>query len=121
MLENNHGHIVNVSSVCGLQGGYRLTDYCSSKFAVVGFTESLRTELSVINPKNQIQVSLVCPFHVQTKLFDGVEFSKFKWLNLSMTPEVVADAIVNGVLTNKALIYIPRGICHLYMGLRQLE
>ncbi len=40
MIRCNKGHIVNVSSVCGVVGGYKLTDYCSSKFAVTGFTES---------------------------------------------------------------------------------
>ena len=40
MIRTNKGHIVNVSSVCGMVGGYKLTDYCSSKFAVTGFTES---------------------------------------------------------------------------------
>lgn len=118
MIENNHGHIVNVSSVCGLQGGYKLTDYCASKFAVVGFTESLRVELKVMNPKNKIQVTLVCPFHVRTKLFDGVEFSKFKWIRLSFTPNEVAESIVNGVLTNKSMVFIPKMLCHVYLGLK---
>jgi all-trans-retinol dehydrogenase (NAD+) len=108
MLEKNHGHIVNVASVCGLQGAYKLTDYCSSKFAAVGFTESLRLELANINPNNNIVVSLVCPFHVQTKLFDGVEFAHLKWLGLSMSAEEVASCIVNGVLANKECIYLPR-------------
>lgn len=118
MLENNHGHIVNVSSVCGLQGGYKLSDYCASKFAVVGFTESLRLELKVLNPKNEIQVTLVCPFHVRTKLFHGVEFSKFKWIRLSFTPEEVASSIVNGVLTNKNIVLIPKRLCHVYLALK---
>ena len=30
MIELNKGHIVNISSVCGLMGAYKLTDYCSS-------------------------------------------------------------------------------------------
>ena len=119
MLAKNHGHIVNVSSVCGLQGGYKLTDYCSSKFAVAGFTESLRVELGVLNPANRIGVTLVCPFHVQTKLFDGVEFSRMRWIRLSFTPDEVADAIVNGLLTNKSLVLIPRGLCYVYMAMKR--
>ena len=121
MQSKNRGHIVNVASVCGLQGGYKLTDYCSSKFAVVGFTESLRIELNVTNPNNQIEVSVVCPFHVQTKLFDGIVFNKFRWIRLSFTPKEVSDAIVNGVLTNKKLIYVPQGLVQIFLAVKRLE
>lgn len=108
MKEKNFGHIVNVASICGIIGGYKIVDYCASKFAVVGFTESLRIELNSLNKDNKIVVSVVCPFHVRTNLFNGVEFSKLKWLNLSMEPEYVASDIVNGILANKEMILIPK-------------
>ncbi len=107
MINENKGHIVNVSSVCGLTGGYKLTDYCASKFAVMGFTESLRVELRLSNPKNKVCVAAVCPFHVKTKLFHGADIDRLKWLNLSMEPEYVANNIVSGVLSEKELILIP--------------
>lgn len=47
MMENNHGHIVTVASVAGLMGMYKCTDYSATKFAAVGFHESLFTELKV--------------------------------------------------------------------------
>jgi len=47
MLADDHGHIVTVASVAGLMGTYRCTDYSASKFAAVGFHESLFTELQV--------------------------------------------------------------------------
>ena len=48
MLQKNKGHIVNIASLAGLNGINRLVDYCSSKFAVVGLSESLDMELKVI-------------------------------------------------------------------------
>lgn len=45
LLQQNRGHIVNVSSVFGLAGIALQVHYCSSKFAIRGFTESLRMEL----------------------------------------------------------------------------
>lgn len=115
MLDTNKGHIVNVSSVCGLAGGYKLTDYCASKFAVLGFTESLRCELKLANPNcNGVVVSAVCPFHVKTKLFEGADVKHLKWLGLSMEVEYVTDTIVDGVLRNKELIFIPKGIVHVF-------
>ncbi len=44
-LEKNEGHIVNLSSVFGLGGFANQSAYCTSKFAVRGFTETLRMEL----------------------------------------------------------------------------
>ena len=119
MIKINSGHIVNVASVCGLMGGYKLTDYCASKFAVVGFTESLRVELKCINPENNVRVSTVCPFHVKTKMFNGVEFSHLKWLGLSMEPDFVARKIVEGLLSNKELIYIPSLTTTIFLALRK--
>lgn len=51
------GYIVNVASVAGLIGVFGYTDYCAAKFAVVGFSEALRSELM---PEG-ITVSLLCP------------------------------------------------------------
>ncbi|KAJ1498983.1 hypothetical protein HMI55_004641, partial [Coelomomyces lativittatus] len=45
MLKNNHGHVLHVASACGLTGLAWLTDYCASKFGLVGFNEALRQEL----------------------------------------------------------------------------
>ena len=47
MIQQDRGHIVTVASLAGLNGINRLVDYCASKFAAVGFDESLRTELAV--------------------------------------------------------------------------
>jgi NAD(P)-dependent dehydrogenase (short-subunit alcohol dehydrogenase family) len=46
LLEQDQAHIVNVSSVFGLIAPSEQTAYCASKFAVRGFTESLRHELA---------------------------------------------------------------------------
>jgi butyryl-CoA dehydrogenase len=45
LIESNEGHIVNISSVFGLIGVALSVPYCTSKFGVRGFTESLRMEL----------------------------------------------------------------------------
>ena len=50
-------HIVNVSSVAGFLGVFGYTDYCASKFGLLGFSEALRMEL---RPKG-ISVSVLCP------------------------------------------------------------
>jgi len=51
------GKIINISSTAGRQGMPRFAAYCASKFAVIGFTQSLAHELA----PHQINVNAVCP------------------------------------------------------------
>lgn len=76
MLEKNHGHIVTVASVAGLFGNAGLCDYCASKFAAVGFDESLRNELVNLN-KTGVHTTVVCPYYINTGMFQGVK-SEYK-------------------------------------------
>lgn len=64
LLEQERAHIVNVSSVFGLIAPSEQTAYCASKFAVRGFTESLRHELAETN----ISVACVHPGGVKTNI-----------------------------------------------------
>ena len=119
MIQENKGHVLNVSSSLGFFGAYKLTDYCSSKFAVSGFTESLRSELDGINEDNKIKVSLVCPFHVQTKLFGDFEFNRLNWLNVSLTPEKCSKQILDGLLSNKELIGCPKFTFYFFLAIKK--
>lgn len=47
MMENNKGHIVSIASLAGHIGVPKLVDYCTSKFAAIGFEEALHMELAV--------------------------------------------------------------------------
>ncbi len=64
LLERGDGHIVNTASMAGLAGMLGLGIYCSSKFAVVGYSESLQRE---IQPQG-VGVSVLCPMIVQTNI-----------------------------------------------------
>lgn len=70
MRKRNHGHIVTIASMAGITGCVQLVDYCASKFAAVGFTESLRVELQSEGLKN-IKMTCVCPFFINTGMFEG--------------------------------------------------
>ena len=72
MILQDRGHIVTIASLAGMNGINRLVDYCSSKFAAVGFDEALRTELQTDGRVN-IKTTVVCPYFVRTPLFDGIK------------------------------------------------
>ncbi|MEA3376860.1 MAG: SDR family oxidoreductase [Chloroflexota bacterium] len=86
MTARSSGHIVNVSSMGGVVGGFGYTAYGASKFAVYGFTEALRAELK---PHN-IGVSLVLPFDTETPQLEGekkIQPLEMKILTGSVKPE----------------------------------
>ena len=105
MLEKNEGHIVTLASMAGKSGTAGLVDYCASKFGAVGFNESLRAEIASLG-KN-IPVTTICPYYINTGMFDGVETYAPLCLPI-LEPEYVADRIVEAVLTNQSDLYLPR-------------
>jgi 3-dehydrosphinganine reductase len=106
MVERGRGHIVNVSSGAGYLGFYGYTGYSAAKFAVMGFTESLRFEMK---PRN-VRVSVVCPPDTDTpglayeKTLRPPETEKSAGKVKPIPPESVAEAIIKGVEKNKYYI-----------------
>lgn len=66
MLKQGGGRIINIASVAGLTGVPNLAPYVASKFALIGFSESLSLEYSP-----RIQVAVLCPGPVRTPFFKG--------------------------------------------------
>jgi len=104
MLEDDSGHIVTIASAAGLAGTAKLTDYCSSKFAAVGFDESLRFELKQQGSK--VVTTVVCPFYVATDMFAGVN-TRFSWLLPIIAPEDLVRRIVGAVRRNRRRLLMP--------------
>ena len=92
MLERSHGSIVFVASITGLMGYANMSAYCATKFAIVGFAESLRDEVI----RRGVQVALVCPGTTETEFFVRAERGKLpgaSQLLPGLRPESVARAV----------------------------
>jgi short-subunit dehydrogenase len=89
-IDQNHGHILSVSSVMGLTGTAGLSDYNATKFAVNGLMESLRQELSNTN----VCVSCIFPGLVKTGMFTGVKHS-YEWFTPELEVEHVSGAMLD--------------------------
>ena len=63
ITQRTGGKIINISSVTGKQGSARYAAYSASKFAVIGFTQSLAHELAPY----QVNVNAICPSLVDTE------------------------------------------------------
>ncbi|NXV07683.1 RDHE2 dehydrogenase, partial [Cettia cetti] len=112
MIAANHGHLVSIASCAGLCGGNGLSDYCSSKFAAIGFAESIDMEMRALR-KTGVKTTIVCPYFINTGMFDGV---KAKWPHTLplLDPEYVAQKIISAVRQNQEILFIPRIIYFLY-------
>jgi 3-oxoacyl-[acyl-carrier protein] reductase len=64
MIQQNHGSIINIASTAGERGFATGSAYCASKFAVLGFTESVLQEVR----KHNIRVTALTPSTVNTEL-----------------------------------------------------
>jgi len=84
MLDSNiKGSIINVSSQMGHVGGPNRTTYCSSKFAIEGFTKSLAIELG----PDGIRVNAICPTFIQTPMTEPfLKDEDFKKATIGIIP-----------------------------------
>ena len=104
MMERRSGHIVTIASASALIGVPKLTDYAASKWAAVGFDESLRAELRTSAPA--IRTTVVCPYYIDTGMFHGVK-SRFPWLLPILSEDYVAGRIVLAIQRDKRRLMLP--------------
>ena len=109
MREQGGGHIVNVASLAGRRGFSPLGGYSASKFALVGLTEALRTEL-VGEP---IKVSLVMPGVIDTPMaetaFANPAATGLWRRSLNMPPSWVVWSIFAAIRFGLAEVAVPPG------------
>jgi len=102
MMERGSGHIVNLASASGYIGNPRMSVYAASKWAVIGWTESLRIEMEKLN--SGITVTAVIPSYIKTGMFDGVRPPLF--VPLLETDQMVG-IMLKGISRKKQKIEAP--------------
>ena len=113
------GHIVNISSIFGISAQPLMSGYNASKYAVRGFTESLRQDLDLA--RSCVSASCVHPGGIQTNIAktarvdasvaaatgkSEAEATREFERSFITTPAKAAQVIVNGVLRNQRRILI---------------
>jgi short-subunit dehydrogenase len=105
MLEKRSGHIVNVASVAASIGIPGMASYCASKFAMLGFSESLYHELKGTG----VGITVVSPIMVRTNFFDHVSFGKMpRYSSTSLDPKTVANAVIKASSSPRLEIVVPQ-------------
>lgn len=100
MLKQNSGHICNIASSGGLVSNPKMSVYAASKWALNGWSDTLRLEMKQM--KKKVNVTTIMPYYINTGMFDGVK-SKIPILK----PEPTALTIIKAIEKNKKLISIP--------------
>ena len=102
------GHIVNISSIFGIYAAPQVTAYVASKFAVLGLSQSLRTELA----PHRIGVTAICPGMINTSIIEGGRMvgtigtrrSKLaRTFTRGAPPSLVASNILDSIVHNPAV------------------
>ncbi|NWS56822.1 RDHE2 dehydrogenase, partial [Chunga burmeisteri] len=108
MIASNHGHLVSIASSAGLIGVNGLSDYCASKFAAVGFAESVDLEMRDLR-KTGVKTTIVCPYIINTGMFDGCR-SRWPRLLPTLEPEYVAEKIITAIRQDQEILQLPRSL-----------
>lgn len=103
MIERRTGNIINMISIAGLIGSPTYSIYAASKFAVRGFSEALRREVSIYN----IKVSGIFPGAVKTEFATQTRMKRKTGIKTPHALSLSADSVARDVL---ALVKKPRRV-----------
>lgn len=114
MVDRGNGWLVFVASVAGKLAVPEESAYVASKFAMVGFAETLSIELEDLG----VHVLTVCPGTVKTPFFDAEALERMPPVSRRMMikPEAVVDAIIAGLRRGKREITVPGMIAAGYIA-----
>lgn len=95
--------IVNVASAAGLLANPRMSIYASSKWAVIGWSDSLRLELEQAGHRH-VKVTTFCPSYIKTGMFDG---ARGPLLTPLMEPGAVTERVWRAMKEGTPMLMMP--------------
>jgi len=101
MMKENSGAICNIASSAGLISNPKMAVYAASKWAVNGWSDSLRLEMEQL--KKNISVTTIMPFYINTGMFDGVQSKLIPILE----PEPTAEKIIKSIENKRKILAMP--------------
>jgi short-subunit dehydrogenase len=110
LLSRPEGHLVNIASAAAIAMMPRATTYAASKWAGLGFTDSLREELRLLGHRH-VGVTAICPSYIDTGLFAGARPPRLTWM---LSTEKVARAVLRAVQRNREVVFMPWTVQMLY-------
>ena len=103
MIRRNQGHICNIASAGGMLSNPKMSVYGASKWAMIGWSDSVRIELQQMH--SNVHFTTIAPYYINTGMFNGVHSSIFPILK----PEPTAKKIIRAIERNNSFKGIPFG------------
>lgn len=116
MITRKKGHIVNISSIAGWVAPAGLAHYCTSKFALRGFSEGLSNEVKPYN----IKVTAVYPFFSRTPILQSERYGTLAQEttgvpdDMATDPAKVIKKTVEAIVRNKLHVFPDKTAKQLY-------
>jgi len=104
MIEENRGHLITIASSASFLSIPGLADYCASKAAAYSYHEGVRMELKKWK-KLGVKTTVVCPYYINTGMFDGVKNTN-PFLSI-LDPNYVVSRIMEAARMDQEELIIP--------------
>ncbi|WP_309297313.1 SDR family NAD(P)-dependent oxidoreductase [Lolliginicoccus levis] len=98
--------VINVASAAGLTANPRMAAYCGSKWAAVGWSDSVRLELEQAGHRH-VKVTTVCPYYISTGMFEGARPAPLLPI---LEPQHVVDQAWKHAKAGSAFVILPRTV-----------
>jgi short-subunit dehydrogenase len=98
--------LLNLASAAGFTPNPRMAAYAASKWAVIGWSDSVRLELKQAG-HGHVKVTTVCPYYTSTGMFDGAKSAPLLPI---LDPAEVVDEAWRGMLDGRAFVVLPRTV-----------
>lgn len=103
MANRRESRIVNIASAAGLVSSPGMSVYSASKWAAIGWSDSLRLELEQAGAR-QLRVTTVCPAYISTGMFEGARGPLFTPI---MRPEYVVNRVWKAMKSGRPMLTLP--------------
>ena len=98
--------VVNLASAAGFTANPRMAVYAASKWAVIGWSDSVRLELKQAG-HDHVKVTTVCPYYTRTGMFDGAKSAPLLPL---LDPDDVVDEAWTAALAGRSFVVLPKTV-----------
>lgn len=98
--------LLNLASAAGFTPNPRMAAYAGSKWAVIGWSDSVRLELKQADITH-VKVTTVCPYYINTGMFDGAKSAPLLPI---LDPADVVDEAWSGMCSGGAFVILPRTV-----------
>ncbi len=114
LMSKSEAVLLNVSSIFGLIGTPNNADYCATKFAVRGYTESLMAELQ----ESPVKAFLLHPGGIATNIGASQDDQDFRDEYLTTPPEEIVEYVIKCMANGKQRMVYGNGAYKTWLGAR---